>query len=71
MAKFFVTYGTGTNLANCYSVIEADEYDQARQKAFEVTEGKFAFIYDEEQFFGQIEKWDLTEVELQPQRRNR
>ena len=70
MAKFFVTYGSGTNLANCYSAIEADSYEQARQKAFEVTSGKFAFMYDEEQFTGQVERWNLTEVELQPQRRN-
>ena len=70
MAKFFVTYGTGTNLANCYSVIEADGYEQARQKAFEVTEGRFAFMYDEWQFKGQPERYNLTEVELQPQRRN-
>ena len=67
MAKFFVTYGFGTNLAHCYSEIEAENHDKGREIAFEATKGKFAFFYNEKEFEGQVERYALHKVELQPQ----
>lgn len=65
MPKFYVTYGN--NLIRHYSVVEADDEDEAREIAYEGTDsGKFAFMYTEEQFAGQAEKYHLTEIELQP-----
>lgn len=65
--KLFITYGCGSNLCNCYSVVEGKDYSECRAHADEVTEGKFAFGYSEEKFKGQPEKYGLTEVPLQPQ----
>jgi len=67
MNEFFVTYGFGSHLERCYSRVPADTIHQAWDKIFEVTGGKHAFIYTEEQFKGQPEKYDLREVALQPQ----
>ena len=67
MAKFFVTYGFGTNLAHCYSEIEAEDHAKAREIVDEVTKGKFAFFYSEENFEGQVERYALHKVDLQPQ----
>ena len=65
--KLYITYGNGTNLRNNYSVIEGESYSECRQIADEVTGGKFAFDYPEIAFAGQAEKYNLTEVPLQPQ----
>lgn len=67
MAKFFVTYGSGSNLSGCYSVVDAQTYGTARAHVSVVTRNKFAFMYDEKAFEGQIEKYQLTEVPLQAQ----
>lgn len=66
MPNFYVTYGYGSNLRHKYSKIEAKDYYEARVKVFDATGGKFAFIYDEEMFEGQVEKYNLKEVPLQP-----
>lgn len=68
MPKFFVTYGFGSNLGQCFSEVEAENYSAARDAIHKVTDGKFAFCYTAEEFKGQPEKYDLREVELQPQR---
>ena len=65
--KLFITYGCESNLARNYSVVEGADYDTCREQAFLLTEGRFAFSYTEEEFAGQIEKYGLTEVPLQPQ----
>lgn len=65
--KLFVTYGCGSNLSGCYSVVEGKDYHECRAKVDEVTQGKFAFDYTEERFKGQAEKYGLKEVPLQPQ----
>ena len=67
MPKFFVTYGCGSNLAGCYSVVEAETYGVARSIVSTTTRNKFAFMYDEKDFAGQVEKYNLTEVPLQAQ----
>lgn len=67
MASFFVTYGSGSNLAGCFSVIESQTYGTARAVASRVTRNKFAFMYTEKDFAGQVEQYNLTEVPLQAQ----
>ena len=49
-------------------MITASDYDAARETIFDVTDGKFAFLYDEQEFQGQVEKYGLQQVDLQPQR---
>lgn len=65
--RLYITYGLGSNLANRYSVVEDEDYAQARARVNEVTGGKFAFTYSEKDFQGQPEKYGLREVPLQPQ----
>lgn len=64
---FFVTYGMGGNLANCYSKVWAEDYSAARDQIDDVIKGRFAFCYDEGGFAGQPEKYGLSEVPLQAQ----
>ena len=65
--KLYVTYGSGSNLAGCYSIAYGEDYDECRKIANLHTRGKFAFTYTEAQFEGQIERFGLSEVPLQPQ----
>jgi len=65
--KVYVTYGCGSNLAGAYSEVEAEDYEAARKKIFERTKGKFAFMYTEEEFEGQVDKYNLIKVALQQQ----
>jgi len=65
--KIYVTYGCGGNLANCYSEVFCEDYEQGRRHVDQVTGGKFAFVYGEESFAGQVEKYGLQLVDLQPQ----
>lgn len=65
MANFYVTYGYCSNLGRNFSVVEADDYAAARQKIHAAIGDDFAVCYDEYGFFGQIEKYGLTEVPLQ------
>jgi len=67
MVKLYVTYGLGSNLCNCYSVVEAESYVEARNAVDRVTGGKFAFDYTEKLFERQVDKYGLKEVPLQPQ----
>ena len=65
--KIYITYAFGSDKRNCYSIVEGADYAEARKKAYEATNGKYAFSYDEEEFKGQIERFDLHEIELGPQ----
>jgi len=64
LKKFYVTYGN--NLIGKYSVVEAENYWKAREIVFEKIGRFFAFIYSDPEFSGQIEKFDLKEIPLQP-----
>jgi hypothetical protein len=64
---FYVTYGGGTQQAQCYSIVWAEDYSQARKTINESIGNKFAFVCDEAGFEGQVEKYDLQEIPLQPQ----
>lgn len=65
--NFYVTYGCGSNLNRKFSVVRAIDYATARSEVERVTGRNFAFMYDEADFAGQAEQWDMTEVPLQPQ----
>jgi hypothetical protein len=70
MAKFFVTYGNVTRQARCYSVVERDSRQEARDYVFRVIGGAFAFMYDEDQWKEhtgqtQAERFGLIEIPLQ------
>ena len=67
LPQFYVTYGGGTNLSHCFSVVEGEDYGAARAIVDEITGGKFAFMYSSEEFAGQQERWGLREVPLQAQ----
>jgi hypothetical protein len=78
MAKFFITYSYGSDLRKNYSVVEADDYDDARRKVWKETGGHFAFMYDETQWHTpagethsqshtQADAYGLTEIPLQAQ----
>lgn len=68
MARVYVTYGYGTNLRNCYSIVEDETMEGAMEQIRIVTDGKYAFTYtDEADFQRQIKQYLLREVSLQPQ----
>lgn len=67
MLKFYVTYGYGSNLRDCYSTVEAESYAEARKHIMEVTGGKFAFDYPQEKYASCIGRYNMVEVPLQPQ----
>ncbi len=67
--KMYVTYGFNSNLQGCYSVVEADTEKACLQKIRDVCGGRYAFTYSEKNFEGQVEAYNLREVELQPQRK--
>lgn len=63
-----VTYGCGTNLGGCYSVVYGESYDEVMSDIFSVTNGEFAFTYiDEDDIDRQIKEYGLKEVKLQSQ----
>lgn len=64
---FYVTYGLGSNLAGCYSEVTASTPREAREEIDAVTGGAFAFMYNAGGFVGQIAKYSLKRVPLQPQ----
>ncbi len=72
-ARFYVTYGFGTNLQNCYSELFAQSIEEARELAFATTKGKHAFLYSSRDWMidgkTQAEAYNLREVPLQPQKR--
>lgn len=68
---YFITYGTGSHLANCYSTIYAKDIEEARKIAFRTTGGQHAFLYEPlywvEGGQTQAERYNLALVPLQPQ----
>lgn len=63
--KLYVTYGFGSNLKNCYSVVEGEDIPDCYKTISNVCGTKYAFAYTEERFKGQPEAYELTEVPLQ------
>ena len=74
MIKLYVTYGFGSNLANCFSIVEAESGQAAFDKVREVCGQSYAFTYPHDVWHGengrsQEDRYGLTEVPLQPQRK--
>ena len=65
--KLYITYGLGSKLKNCYSVVECIDYETCRRMAIAGTNREFAFDYTEEDFGDMAEKYGMTEVRVQPQ----
>jgi hypothetical protein len=68
MPKFYVTYGNNSNLAGCYSEVDAFDYADARERIMRVTQGQFAFMYTEVEYDKAIGAWGLTKIDLRQQR---
>ena len=67
MENFYITYSNNSNLAHCFSKVPARDYSAARATVNCAIGSSFAFMYDDEDFSGQVEKYGLTEVPLQAQ----
>jgi DNA-directed RNA polymerase subunit M/transcription elongation factor TFIIS len=65
--KMFVTYGFGSNLGGCYSVVEKDTMAEAIREVHAVCGSGYAFTYEEKEFDEAIKRWNLVEVPLQSQ----
>jgi hypothetical protein len=63
--KFFVTYGNGSNLKDCYSIVEAKDMKEAREKIHEEIGQDFSFCYEIRFLKAQISNYGLQEVPLQ------
>ena len=66
--KVLVTYGCGTPLENCYSLVDGDTYEDCRKEIFRVTEGKYSIDYPYDEYAYMIQEYNLKEVPLQPHR---
>ncbi len=64
---FYVTYGNQYVQANSYSVVKANDYDEARAWVEHICGSHFAFMYDEDRYEDAIARYGLTEIPLQPQ----
>ena len=69
--KLYVTYGFGSNLKNCYSIVEGQDIPDCYATIQKVCGVNYAFAYTEERFAGQVERYDLVEVPLQAQIKER
>lgn len=66
--KIMVTYGCGTNLGNCYSLVSASSYKEGFKIISDVTDGMYAFTYtDEADIARQVKMYGLKKVDLQKQ----
>jgi len=65
--KFYFTFGFGQKHENCFTVIEAKSYGEAREIMFDRFGNKWSFQYTEEQWFdknrkSQQEQFNLKEI---------
>ena len=60
--KYYFTFGIGHYHKQGYILIEAENYGSARDQMTEWFGNNWAFQYDESQFAGQAEKYNLHEV---------
>lgn len=63
----YVTYGYGSNLKDCYSLVQGSSWKACYDRINEVTSGQYAFTYPAKEFEGQVERYGLREVPLQAQ----
>ncbi|QGH72740.1 MAG: hypothetical protein [Podoviridae sp. ctQNx1] len=65
--KVYITYGIGSNLSNCYSVVYGKNLETCMKRINRVTGGMYAFSYCEEDFKKIEEKYGpMIQVSLQP-----
>lgn len=57
---FYLTFGFGHIFANRYMEVKAGNYGDARRMCFEAFGPHWAFLYTEEEFAGQTERFGLT-----------
>lgn len=69
--KVYITYGIGSNLKDCYSVIKGKNLAECLQKIMKATGNNYAFSYTEEDFMRMREKFPMQCVPLQPHIINR
>lgn len=64
MKNYYFTFGCGIDdpHRNCYTVIQAESYDEARDIMFDRFGDKWAFQYDEEDWFIDPNKDDDFEL---------
>jgi hypothetical protein len=65
--KLYVTYGLGSKLRSCYSVVEGIDYATCRRMVEAGTNLQFAFDYTEEEFGDMAARHNWKLVPLQPQ----
>jgi hypothetical protein len=63
--KFYVTFGHAHSdppgeLMHSFMLVYAPDESTAKEKVVRAIGKRWAFIYDEPRFVGQIEKYDLT-----------
>lgn len=61
---FYVTFGFGSQKANCYSEVPAGNTQEARDVVEDAVGKNYAFIYSEDEFAGQPEKYNLKKIPL-------
>src|SRR5574341_1275762 len=73
MAKLYVTYGNGYAQRNCYSIVEGETELDCYRQIDEICGRHYAFSYRPDDFEdregkpGQVARWGLIEIPLQPQ----
>jgi hypothetical protein len=71
MKKFYFTFGSnhidvlGNSLGNFYVIVQAENYADARTKMIMVRGAKWSFVYSEDEFGDQAERFDLSERSLE------
>lgn len=67
MNKYYVTYSWGSMQRNNYSTIEAEDQISANIEVHKRIGDSWAFLYNEQDKEMAIDRFDLTEIPLQPQ----
>ena len=68
--KLYVTYGWGYKQRSNYSVVEGADMLACMDTIGRVCGSAYAFTYKEADFNGQVGRYGLTEIPLQPQTRH-
>ncbi len=64
MRNFYVTFPQRLPTKNHYTKVVAENESEARRKTFERYGPAWAFMYGEEEFLPQIERFNLTLLEV-------
>ena len=61
MKKFYFTWGFGQGHDNCYTIVNADNMEEARKTMFDRWGNKWAFGYESAEKAG-VEKFNLQQI---------